>query len=260
MVKSGTDRDWEIWGKENHYYVLLTDPKFLNSNLTDEALHEFFGSGEQHVENLCQLIRTRIRSDFEPRTVLDYGCGTGRVAIPFARRAQRVVGIDISPSMLEEARKSCSRFAVDGVELLHLDEMDSLEPGSFNLVHSFMVFQHVPVARGEVLLEKLIRLLAEGGIGALHFTFSIPRGMALQAITTLRNHSRTLNGILNVAKGRPFSRRHMQMNNYSMNRILEMLAQQGCSNVCVEFTGDSAFRRGVVLFERCSTRRGIWQS
>jgi ubiquinone/menaquinone biosynthesis C-methylase UbiE len=260
MAKTGTDRDWEIWGKENPYYGVLTDPKFLSANLSDEALHEFFGSGEQHVDHLCRLIRTRIRSDFEPRSVLDYGCGTGRIAIPFARRAQRVVGIDVSPSMLEEARKSCSRFGIERVQLLHLDEMDSLEPGSFNLIHSFVVFQHVPVARGEVLMEKLVRLLAEGGIGALHFTFSIPRGRVLQAVTTLRNHSRAFNGVLNVAKGRAFSRSHMQMNNYSMNRILEMLAQEGCSNVCVEFTGDSACRGALVLFEKCSTRHGIWQN
>ena len=39
-----------------------------------------------------------------PRSVLDAGCGTGRVAIELARRGIEVVGVDIDPAMLEAAR------------------------------------------------------------------------------------------------------------------------------------------------------------
>lgn len=42
---------------------------------------------------------------FAPTTVLDAGCGTGRVAIELARRGFDVVGVDIDPSMLATARK-----------------------------------------------------------------------------------------------------------------------------------------------------------
>src|SRR5580658_6930104 len=41
----------------------------------------------------------------EPASVLDAGCGTGRVAIELHRRGRRVVGIDLDPSMLEVARR-----------------------------------------------------------------------------------------------------------------------------------------------------------
>jgi SAM-dependent methyltransferase len=40
-----------------------------------------------------------------PRTVLDAGCGTGRVAIELARRGIEVVGTDVSASMLATARE-----------------------------------------------------------------------------------------------------------------------------------------------------------
>ena len=36
--------------------------------------------------------------------VLDAGCGTGRVALELARRGHEVTGIDVDPSMLDEAR------------------------------------------------------------------------------------------------------------------------------------------------------------
>lgn len=39
-----------------------------------------------------------------PRTALDAGCGTGRVAIELARRGIDVVGVDVSAAMLETAR------------------------------------------------------------------------------------------------------------------------------------------------------------
>jgi SAM-dependent methyltransferase len=42
---------------------------------------------------------------FAPATVLDAGCGTGRVAIELARRGVEVVGADVDPSMLATARR-----------------------------------------------------------------------------------------------------------------------------------------------------------
>jgi SAM-dependent methyltransferase len=40
-----------------------------------------------------------------PRTVLDAGCGTGRVAIELAQHGVDVVGVDVDRSMIEEARR-----------------------------------------------------------------------------------------------------------------------------------------------------------
>jgi len=40
---------------------------------------------------------------FEPSTVLDAGCGTGRVAIELARRGVDVVGVDLDRQMLQTA-------------------------------------------------------------------------------------------------------------------------------------------------------------
>jgi SAM-dependent methyltransferase len=41
---------------------------------------------------------------YGPGSVLDAGCGTGRVAIELARRGHPVVGVDVDPAMLESAR------------------------------------------------------------------------------------------------------------------------------------------------------------
>ena len=41
---------------------------------------------------------------YGPRSVLDAGCGTGRVAIELARRGVAVVGVDSDPDMVDVAR------------------------------------------------------------------------------------------------------------------------------------------------------------
>jgi SAM-dependent methyltransferase len=41
---------------------------------------------------------------YGPGSVLDAGCGTGRVAIELSRRGHAVAGVDVDPAMLEAAR------------------------------------------------------------------------------------------------------------------------------------------------------------
>jgi SAM-dependent methyltransferase len=42
---------------------------------------------------------------YDPTSVLDAGCGTGRVAIELRRRGRAVAGVDLDPRMLEAARR-----------------------------------------------------------------------------------------------------------------------------------------------------------
>lgn len=48
---------------------------------------------------------------YQPTTVLDAGCGTGRVAIELARRGVEVVGVDVSASMLATAQRLAPELA-----------------------------------------------------------------------------------------------------------------------------------------------------
>jgi SAM-dependent methyltransferase len=56
-----------------------------------------------------------------PATVLDAGCGTGRVSIELARRGVDVVGADVDPSMLAAARKLAPDLAWVEGDLAALD-------------------------------------------------------------------------------------------------------------------------------------------
>jgi 2-polyprenyl-3-methyl-5-hydroxy-6-metoxy-1,4-benzoquinol methylase len=56
-----------------------------------------------------------------PASVLDAGCGTGRVAVELARRGIEVVGVDVDGSMLETARRLGSRIEFIESDLAALD-------------------------------------------------------------------------------------------------------------------------------------------
>ncbi|MGH3830916.1 MAG: class I SAM-dependent methyltransferase [Pseudonocardiaceae bacterium] len=55
------------------------------------------------------------------RSVLDGGCGTGRVAIELARRGLDVVGTDLDPDMISRARAKAPRLTWVHADLSELD-------------------------------------------------------------------------------------------------------------------------------------------
>lgn len=58
---------------------------------------------------------------YRPSTVLDAGCGTGRVAIELAAREVDVVGVDLDPPMLGQARAKAPHLEWVEADLCHLD-------------------------------------------------------------------------------------------------------------------------------------------
>ena len=56
-----------------------------------------------------------------PRSVLDAGCGTGRVAIELERRGLDVVGVDLDPAMLAAARAKAPALPWVEADLATLD-------------------------------------------------------------------------------------------------------------------------------------------
>jgi len=170
-VKVDTDTAWEQWGARDPYYGVLTDPRFRTSALTAEAKDEFFDSGSRHVEHVLDRIRHYFDPAFEPRRILDFGCGVGRLVIPFAQHAAEVVGMDIAPSMLAEARRNCDARGLSNVSIVMSDDALSNAAGEFCLVHSYIVLQHIEIARGREIFSRLVNKVSPGAFGAIHITF-----------------------------------------------------------------------------------------
>ena len=67
---------------------------------TYDATYDRRAAAGENVHGEADFVQT-----FAPKSVLDAGCGTGRVGRELARRGLDVVGVDIDPEMLDTARR-----------------------------------------------------------------------------------------------------------------------------------------------------------
>jgi ubiquinone/menaquinone biosynthesis C-methylase UbiE len=59
------------------------------------------------------LLALALRHHHIPGRILDLGCGTGNLSIPLARRGYSVTGVDLSPAMIEVARKKAMEAGLE---------------------------------------------------------------------------------------------------------------------------------------------------
>jgi len=251
MQLNDSDRDWEAFGKRDPYFAVLTAPEFHGA-LSGSAREKFFESGEEHIEMIFSIVRERLDPTFAPQSALDFGCGVGRLVIPLANRCREVTGVDVSPSMLAEARRNCDALELRNVSLVEGDDSLSRVKGAFDFVHTYIVLQHIPVERGERLIKKLAELIAPGGVGMLQVPYTTGRrSLVSRALYWSRMNLPGAKLLLNLAKRRAPGAPVMQMNAYSVTRVTDILRDAGCREIHVRFS-DHDGARGVLLFARKS--------
>jgi SAM-dependent methyltransferase len=99
--------------------------------------------------------------DVHGKTVLDLGCGTGENLVPLVKRGAEVIGIDISPDLVELARQRLSSYGLTAT----LRDGSAYDTGiadeSVDVVFSMALLHHLdlPSARKEIH-----RILRPGGL------------------------------------------------------------------------------------------------
>jgi ubiquinone/menaquinone biosynthesis C-methylase UbiE len=103
-----------------------------------------------------------------PGRLLDLGCGTGRLLVPFAQRGYGVLGVDLSEEMLAVARTKSSK----GVSLLraNITELNGLRDQGFD--YAACLFSTLGMVMGTENRRRVVahafRLLRPGGCFVLH--------------------------------------------------------------------------------------------
>ena len=217
-----TDDAWRKWSEAEPYFAVLTDDKYLSTALEDNLEH-FFETGKAHVEHIFDVINNHVETSFSPSLALDFGCGVGRIAYPLANKCASVVGIDVAPAMLEQARAHSHRSENSAVNFILTDKMHSLEPASFDLIHSTLVFQHIRPAQGMPIIDQLLKLLSPDGI----FVLQIPTQQTLSPLRRSLAFVKRLvppfahftNFVRSYLTGSPHIVAPMEMNIYNLNAI-----------------------------------------
>jgi ubiquinone/menaquinone biosynthesis C-methylase UbiE len=122
-------------------------------------------------------------------TVLDVACGPGLLACAFARVAKHATGIDMTPAMLEQARKTQQEQALENVSWEQGDVYSLPFPDAqFSIVSSRFVFHHLqdPLAA----LKEMKRVCKAGGKIVVADMAPVPeKAAALNAAELLRDPS-----------------------------------------------------------------------
>lgn len=244
----GTDQDWEFYGATRPYYGVLTDERFDRAQLDAQTKQAFFDTGERGVAQLFALIERSFGQALAPHHALDFGCGVGRILIPLAARCQRVSGLDVSPSMLREAEANCRARGIDNVSLLQSDDRLSQLRGPFDFVHSSLVFQHIPPARGKRLYSALIDGLVPGGYGALQLTYEKERRWgALRELAKRVPYARKVHG---VWSGQSLVRPTMHMHSYQLGWLVKELQLRGVTSVRLELSRQQSSLAAYLIFRK----------
>jgi SAM-dependent methyltransferase len=167
--------DWQLPpGVSRGLWDYLHDPavaRGYDAGLADTPL---FSIDQRFVEEYCP----------RPCRLLDLGCGTGRLLVPFAQRGYRVLGVDLSEEMLNVAAEKAAGANV-AINLLraNLAELDGLRDQVFDgaaCLFSTLGMVSGPGPRRSVLAHAF-RVLRPGARFLLHvhnlwFNFWDPSG------------------------------------------------------------------------------------
>ncbi len=166
MRRFDMKRDWDARARQDALFAIACDAG------KDEAVFQATGRRDAAMllEGLDGLLPTR-------ESVLEIGCGIGRVLEPLATEFRHVYGVDVSGEMVRQGRK----------RLIHLPQAHFVEVdgtgclpfagATFDCCFSLITFHHIPYKSvvGRYIGEAH-RILKIGGVFRFHL-FGRPEGV-----------------------------------------------------------------------------------
>jgi 2-polyprenyl-3-methyl-5-hydroxy-6-metoxy-1,4-benzoquinol methylase len=250
-MKSKSADTWKQFGKEDPYYGVLSDQKYKSEYITAEDLKEFFATGEEYVAQTLQRIKHQYQSDLSSSAILDFGCGVGRLAIPFSFVTnKKTLGIDVSPEILEKAKFHALEMNADKVEFLLSVGKILPETGLFDFINSYIVLQHIETAIGMNILHQLLGKLKIGGIIQVQATYANNWPKLKYYHYYLRSKNSLYNFVYSSLKNRKLKAEPMmQMNPYDPAALFRLFSKYS-NSVHVEFTDHTGFLGASYMFKR----------
>jgi SAM-dependent methyltransferase len=183
---------WDQAGKEDPLWSVLSVPGMQGRWKAEE----FFETGVREIAGVMGYL-DRQGIAVERGRALDFGCGVGRLSQALASHFQAVDGVDISPSMIDNARRFNRHPDRCTYHLNFSRDLTLFPDGTFDFVYSNIVLQHMDPEWARDYVAEFIRCLKPDGV----LLFQMPsrqrlRGRlkrmlptpVLQAYRRLRHH------------------------------------------------------------------------
>ena len=92
---------------------------------------------------VCQAVEKQLDL-LSDKEILDFGGGTGLLALPLAKQAKSVTLVDISGKMLEQARLKAEKQEIKNIQFLEQDLLEQPLEHEFDLIIVSRVLHHMP--------------------------------------------------------------------------------------------------------------------
>jgi SAM-dependent methyltransferase len=216
----GSNEEWRALAREEDVLYNVVAWKEMRGGRWTEA--DFYATGELDWEDF-----RRHWSHYWPAlggTCVEIGCGAGRITAALASDFERVVALDVSPDMVELARKK----SPEHVEFHVVDEpVIPLADGEADAVFSVHVLQHLD--RFEAVrnyLAEARRVLRPGGSLMVHITLQSEK-------PSLWYRARVEVGLWRSRRGLRRGKQHtlVRMRLYRLEHIQALLGELGFEEV-----------------------------
>jgi SAM-dependent methyltransferase len=249
--------DWTAIAETDPYWGVLADERYRGQELAEAERADFYNSGKVLVDVILQEVRSNLDANFAPTRSLDFGCGVGRLLIPLARRTKgEAVGVDVAPKMIEITRRHVEQCGLSNVTLvLGNDELSNVT-GDFDLINSFLVFQHIPPPRGYAITAKLLTLLRPGGVACLHYSFARDRRILIHNTGNMAFYRVDGRALHDLSPPPPSSRKlkvgAVHMFDYDLNHLTIMLAVERITRFILKMDDQGGHMCAYIIFKRIS--------
>lgn len=204
-------------GATDPFWAILTDPKKKNRGWD---AGEFFSTGGPEVAGV--LARVEQLHPLRRGRALDFGCGVGRLTQPLSEQFSEACGVDISPSMIELARKHNRNQGRCQYFLNSKGDLSIFPERHFDFIYSSITLQHIRPQFAKRYLEEFVRVLAPGGV----LVFQLPSKQVEGAVTRMQQimhaaYYRVVRPLL------PFAEPVIEMHGIEKPDVVKLLESRG---------------------------------
>lgn len=155
-----------------------------------------------------------------PGVFVELCCGAGRAALELAATVEQIHAYDMSPALLATGRGFAAPLGQRSLEFCDLTvaPLDKIQPCQY--LYSVASLQHFPPPIAATYLRKGLSALAPNGLAIVQLLTQID-GYAFNLVSWLKNEPDDV----------------LQLHALPLERILEIIAGQGCELVAVEEDG-----------------------
>lgn len=144
---------------------------FNNETGSELTLEQFVATGDQEVPAYMTVFGL-CEADTGQQTLIEIGCGIGRMTCAFTREYGSVIASDLDAGFLERTHETVGRFGkIDRLRTSHVADGRSLDlpPNSVDVAFSYITFQHCDSDDALALTSEAVRVTKPGGCIALNY-------------------------------------------------------------------------------------------